>query len=43
MFQAGLVKILKIDGITNVPISIHISGTHDQRCNREVRAGHIWR
>ena len=38
MFQAGLVKILKVDCITNVPISIHISGTHNQGCNREVRA-----
>ena len=42
MFQAGLVKILKVDCITNVPISIHISGTHNQGCNREVRAGYIW-
>ena len=30
MFQARLVKILKVDGIIYVPIHIHISGTYNQ-------------
>jgi|TARA_B100001971_G_scaffold73427_1_gene67764 hypothetical protein len=41
MLKARLVKILEVDSVIYVPVRIHISGTYDQWCNRNVSARYI--